>query len=207
MALPGARCQRIRITLTRGAIRQRRRLLPLRAQRGTVSLRVHGSCRRGSRNRSGLLRQWGIHDRRQSHSSIGGTRAGYGSAAGGALPAAFAGDVSQRAIPRAARARDAGCRQRQEGNPLRHRRRRRRGRGLARLLWRRELALRYFPRPVCRRSRRTAAGQSVRSSRHPDHVVHSRPLDRNVSRAVQTGGRCRSRDRHARLFARESRSP
>ena len=38
----------------------------------------------------------------------------------------------------------------------------------------------------------------------PTTLVHSRPFDRDLSRTVQTGGRCRSRDRHARLLARKS---
>ena len=113
---------------------------------------------------------------------FGAVRAGYGSAAGPRYQPRSLVTPRRRGIG-AKRAIDAAIgRQRQEGDTLRHRRRRRRGRRLARLLWRREFALRYFPRPVRRRSRRAAAGEAVRPARHPDELVHSRTLDRDVSR-------------------------
>ena len=90
-----------------------------------------------------------------------------------------------------------------QGNSVRLRHRRRCRSGLAGQLWRRGFARRYFARPVRRRGRQPAAAQDVRAARHQDDVVHSRPLDRDVSQGDEGGGRRRPRDRHPRLQPRE----
>ena len=74
---------------------------------------------------------------------------------------------------------------------------------MARLLRRRGLALRHLARPVLGRGGGAAAGGAVPALRHPHHLVHPRPLRRDLPRPVPHGGRRRPRDRRARLLARE----
>ncbi|CAA9580419.1 MAG: Putative polysaccharide deacetylase, partial [uncultured Thermomicrobiales bacterium] len=88
-------------------------------------------------------------------------------------------------------------------DPRLHRRPRRRRRRLARLLRRRELALRHLPRPLRRRGRRPPPADPLRAGRHPHHLVHPRPHRRDLPRPDEGRRRRRPRDRPPRLFPRE----
>ena len=84
---------------------------------------------------------------------------------------------------------------------LRHRRRRRSR--LAGLVRRRGLAGRHIARYVCGRGRRSSHSEHAGPAGHQGYLVHSRPLDSDLSGADEGHRRRRPRDRRSRLLPRE----